>query len=273
MNPFDKLPPHIKALYKEGCRHRDNLLMLLNTWPVGEYSKVIAFKDIDSGFREKINDSLIDILGWINTLWLELFQGSVINQDHVMSIWARLEKKIADAEYIDVIQSDIKGEIEKALSLILSVSTPIISRPPASQIQQNIYTPNTAFILMWMDPSRDELDDTRDAIKEVCASFGIKAVRSDDVETSDQITSVILRHIVESEFIIADLTGERPNVYYEVGYAHALNKRIILYRKKGTNLHFDLAGYNIPEYKNMNDLKDRLRKRLEDILGRETSES
>src|SRR5439155_26994302 len=104
--------------------------------------------------------------------------------------------------------------------------------------------------------------------KEVFAEFGIKALRADEIQHQDRITDLILDHITLSEFLFADLTGERPNVYYEVGFAHALGKRPILYRRANTSLHFDLSIHNAPEYENVTQLRSLLRKRLEAITGR-----
>jgi nucleoside 2-deoxyribosyltransferase len=92
---------------------------------------------------------------------------------------------------------------------------------------------------------------------------GITAVTAEDA-----ITDRILEEIETNEFLMADLTGERPNVYYEVGHAHARGKRVILYRQTGTKVHFDISHRNCPEYQNISDLKQQLRKRMENVTNK-----
>lgn len=139
---------------------------------------------------------------------------------------------------------------------------------PEQFIERKSIKPNTAFILMAINPQKPDLMDVYNAIKRVCKNFDINAYRADEIEHQDRITDIVLKEIRTCEFLIADLSYERPNVYYEIGYAHAINKKPILYRRSGTSLHFDLSVHNVPEYENVTELEDLLRKRLEAILGR-----
>lgn len=137
-----------------------------------------------------------------------------------------------------------------------------IQQPPAK------YRAGTAFIMMWMDKARPELTDVADAVRDVFRTFDIRAIRADDIEHEGIITERVINEIRTSEFLFADLTGTRPNVYYEIGFAHALGKRVILFRKSGTGVHFDLVGYNCPEYENLRDLKEKLSRRLESLTNK-----
>lgn len=164
--------------------------------------------------------------------------------------------------------------IEEKLDLIAPTQETIAGAIVASQVANvRKYRPNTAFIMMQIDETNAESEDVKNGIKDVFKEFRITAIRSDEIEHSDIATQRILDEIATSEFLIADLTGERPSVYYELGYAHALEKRPILYRKDGTKLHFDILVHNCPSYKNVTDLKKKLRARLGEMTGRKPSES
>lgn len=58
----------------------------------------------------------------------------------------------------------------------------------------------------------------------------------------------ILAGITESALVIADLTGANPNVYYELGLAHAFRKRVILLAQRIDELPFDLRSYRVIPY-------------------------
>lgn len=248
-----------------------------------EIAQSINFAETSSGHKKAANNLIIEVRQWFNTLKLEVLPHTLYERGflthHLMKVEAAIQKQRVGENLLieDVIIEEAKRlvdeEMETVSSIILTVPPiSVIAHNPSQSVQAS-YNPNTAFILMAMDPSQPELDDVRNTIKEVCGNFGIRALRADDVEHQDKITDLILQYINNSEFLIADLTGERPNVYYEIGYAHATGKRPILYRKQGTTLHFDLSVHNVPEYKNMTELRTLLTKRFEAILGRKAGQS
>ena len=94
---------------------------------------------------------------------------------------------------------------------------------------------------------------------------GLNAVRVDDIQDSGPIPVQILRAIEDAEFLIFDLTVERPNVYYELGYAHGAGNRseeIILVAKSGAKIHFDVSHLRIMYYESAIDLEQKLLPKL-----------
>jgi hypothetical protein len=77
----------------------------------------------------------------------------------------------------------------------------------------------------------------------------------------------IYHQINSADLIIADMTGKNPNVFYEVGYAHALDKKVILLTKNGEDIPFDLKHYPFIIYENISGLKEELKKRIPFLLN------
>lgn len=130
------------------------------------------------------------------------------------------------------------------------------------------YIESLVFIGMAFDVSSD-ISDTFQAISRACIKLNLKPLRVDNIQDSGPIPVQILKAIEDAEFLIFDLTVERPNVYYELGYAHGAGNRseeIILLAKKGTNIHFDIAHLRIIEYESAIDLENKLFPRLKYMI-------
>jgi hypothetical protein len=115
-------------------------------------------------------------------------------------------------------------------------------------------------------------DDHRDAyyvaIQPTLLKLGFKPIRVDEIQHNNTVTKEIYEAIDRSAFVVADLTGERPNVYYEVGWSHKAGKEVVLLAKKETAVHFDVAAINRIDYKDYTDLCDGLEKRVRAVAQR-----
>ncbi len=129
------------------------------------------------------------------------------------------------------------------------------------------------FIAMPIDKTNPQVDDVLDAIKTACARLGLVAERVDEFQNNEKITDNILEGIQKAEFVIADLTHSKPNVYYEAGYAHALKKTPIYIARNGTKFEFDVKDYSVITFDSMRELKDELGKRLISISKSHASNS
>src|SRR5262249_44770150 len=65
-------------------------------------------------------------------------------------------------------------------------------------------------------------------------------VRADHLSEPGRITSQVIQLLVEADLVIADLTANNPNVYYELSCRHALGKPVIHMAYDETRLAFDV---------------------------------
>jgi hypothetical protein len=126
----------------------------------------------------------------------------------------------------------------------------------------------TVFVVMQFTTPFNELYD--EVIRKVCSEFRLEAVRADETFGPGIIIADIAKQILDSKIIIADITPANPNVYYEVGYAHALNKPTILIAEKPTQLPFDVSPFRTLFYENSirgkAKVEEGLRKHIQAIL-------
>jgi len=118
------------------------------------------------------------------------------------------------------------------------------------------------FVLM---PFAKEFDDIYQlGIKACCTESGAYCERVDESYFQEGIVSRIYNQISKADIIVAEMTGRSPNVFYEVGYAHALGKRVILLAATAQDIPFDLTQYStIIHARRIVDLKAELKKRID----------
>mgnify|MGYP003324729880 FL=1 len=73
---------------------------------------------------------------------------------------------------------------------------------------------------------------------------------------------MMLKYILKSDFIIANITGRNPNVLYELGIAQALDKNVLLISKNPNELPIDIKSRKFVIYNDSIELKDKLKDAL-----------
>ncbi len=112
---------------------------------------------------------------------------------------------------------------------------------------------NTCFVIspIGQDNSttRKRSDDLLEyIIRPVVEGLGMIAQRADEIGHPGNITSQVVRKLVESKMVIADLTDRNPNVFYELAIRHVLNKPVVHMFSGDSELPFDIKIYRAIKY-------------------------
>ena len=134
----------------------------------------------------------------------------------------------------------------------------VLKREPEPQAKKSV------FVAM---PFTEEFEDTYQfGIYNTVRRLGYVCEKVDEAVFAGSIIDRIVDGIRGAEFVIADLSLERPNVYLEVGFAWGLNKPVILVAKEGQRLHFDLSHHKCLFYRTIGKLSESLEKTIRDMF-------
>lgn len=97
------------------------------------------------------------------------------------------------------------------------------------------------FVLMPFDVAFDDIYEF--GIKGACSDAGVYCERVDEQVFLGSMLERIFSQISRADLLIADMTGKNPNVFYEVGYAHALGKKVVLLTSVSQDIPFDLKHF------------------------------
>lgn len=127
--------------------------------------------------------------------------------------------------------------------------------------------PNLCFVLMPF--SKEFTDLYEDVIRPTLANLGFTPLRADEVFSTGVIIDDIWESINTARFLIADVTDRNPNVFYELGIAHALGKNVIIITRSITDIPFDTRHIRHLVYsftpRGAKKLEDDLRKTIQSL--------
>ena len=180
----------------------------------------------------------------------------------------KTEKNTIDGKKItsDIISSDDFDKYDCTAEILDEIKVDLAANNTQSLLQKTLgKIENQVFVIMKFGDAI--LDSAYEGVvKTLFENIGLAVVRVDEIQDAGKISDQILEQIAKSKFIYSDLSGERPNCYYETGFAHALGKEIILSINTKDKVHFDLAGHRFIEWETESELRKKLKARIQVLV-------
>ena len=122
-------------------------------------------------------------------------------------------------------------------------------------------TGKKAFVLMPFAPQYDSY--YLRIFKPALEAALYEVSRGDDLFTPGFIIADVQKSILEAHLILCDMSERNPNVFYELGLAHAIGRPVILIVHKKEDIPFDLRHLRVTIYdSNVPEWEEKLRQSI-----------
>jgi len=133
----------------------------------------------------------------------------------------------------------------------------------AKKLKPPLVTTPKPFVFVLMPFSPDFNDIYEFGIQGAAEDAGAYAERLDEQIFAEGMLERIFNQIAKSDVVVADMSTRNANVFYEVGYAHALGKTVLLITQQADDIPFDLKHKQHIVYGGkISDLRPQLAKSL-----------
>ncbi len=119
-------------------------------------------------------------------------------------------------------------------------------------------------VMMPFDPAYDLVYE---AIRSACRPHDLETIRVDEIFGPSAVVDDVFRIIVQSRFVICDLTKRNPNVLYETGIAHARNCDVLMIVQNEEDIPFDLRHIRFVKYLPNREGYEKLQADLESSIS------
>ena len=182
-------------------------------------------------------------------------RGAIVTTEGFTKQAREAAKDLIDLLEIADLQQRVKGMASELKAATLEVDEDV-RRKASNPVKEQ----PRIFVLM---PFASEfLDVYVLGIREVAEKLGFTVDRADDIEHNGNILDVVQQKIRQADIVIADMSTRNANVFYEIGFAHAVNRPTVLLCRNTDTVPFDLQSINYIKYAGIVDLRERLEKRL-----------
>lgn len=198
-------------------------------------------------FFDILNKMLVDFLQW-----------SKVKKD-----FNKVVENLIDLGYN---RTDVEDVLTDSKNIMIEVP----SEKKSIELQMNDIKidDRLCFVLMPFDEKFNPLYEN--ILKNVIENeeFGLNCKRADEIFGTRSIIEDMWEHIKKARILVAELSGRNPNVFYELGVAHAMNKDVILITQTLEDVPFDLRHYRCIVYEDSISGSEKLKRRIKKYFKR-----
>lgn len=201
--------------------------------------------------------------GWIGVSLAGAEENLVYNQEYHLETRIVGQRIYLSVNNVRVLEYILKDPLPDGQVGLFTWGKAVVTFQNISVIKR---CPKIFVVMQFTEPYQQLYSEV---IRPVAEEFGFETYHAGEVYGPGVILDDISQGIIDAKIIIAEVTPANQNVFYELGYAHALRKPTILLAERGKELPFDISGYRCLFYENSiggkKQVEDTLRKHLQAI--------